>query len=155
LGKIIRLTGCVFNHEQQIYRAFGGDLFSIHSVSSDREFIFSNRDGEFFNFELKDHEISAAIKVSTYTDDNGLNNLFKELSSFEKPWQGTRSWRSLEGEFELTVSCATLGQVTFVATLHSYPGNWQVQTEIETELGQLPQIAKKANMFFQGKDLSI
>lgn len=130
---------------------FGGNLFSIHSVSSDREFIFSNRDGEFFNFEIKGHEISAAIKVSTYTDDNGLNNLFKELSSFERPWQGTRSWESLEGEFEIHASCATLGQVTFVVNLRSYPGNWKLQAEVKTELGQLPQIAKKAEIFFNGK----
>ena len=128
-----------------------GKLLTIHSVSSDRAFIFSNRNGEFFNFELKSVEVSAALRVSTYTDDHGLTNFFKELTGFEKPWQGTRSWRSLEGEFEIHASCATLGQVTFEVNLQSYPGNWKVQAEIETELGQLTQIAKNAEIFFNGK----
>jgi hypothetical protein len=129
-------------------------LFSIHSVSSDRELIFSNRDGEFFNIELKSIEVSCTRKVWMHDDANSFNNFFKKLAGFEKPWQGNLNIQSAEGEFEISVSCTKLGNVIFSVNLSSgYVDHeeWHLKADLDTELGQLQQIAKNADIFFQGK----
>lgn len=129
-------------------------MFSIHSVSSDRELIFSNRNGEFFNIELKSIEVSGVRKVWTHDDANTFNNFFKELAGFEKPWQGNLDIQSLEGEFEISVSCTNLGNVIFSITLSSGfvdREEWYLKADLDTELGQLEKIAKNADIFFQGK----
>jgi hypothetical protein len=129
-------------------------LFTIHSVSSDRELIFSNREGDFFNVELKGIEVSGAKKVWTHDDANTFKNFFKELAGFEKPWQGSLDIQSLEGEFEISVSCTNLGNVIFSIKISSgYVDReeWHLKADLDTELGQLPQIAKNAEIFFNGK----
>jgi hypothetical protein len=126
-------------------------LFSIHSVNSDRELIFSSHKGDYFQVELKGHGISALTDVWAYTDANGLNKLFQELAHFQKPWLETLSWQSLEGEFTLSATCATLGQVTFNVTLCHRIGaseSWKVEAGLVAELGQLEKIAKDAKAFF-------
>jgi hypothetical protein len=129
-------------------------LLSIHSVSSDRELIFSNRDGEFFNVELKSIEVSAARKVWTHDDASTFNDFFKKLAGLEKPWEGNLDIQSLEGEFSISVSCTKLGNVIFSIELSSgYVDHeeWHLKADLDTELGQLQQIAKNADIFFQGK----
>jgi hypothetical protein len=126
-------------------------MFSINSVKSDRVLIFSHRVGEFFRAELKGHDLSASIKVSTYTDNDGLNQLFQELGSSERPWQGEKSWSSLEGEFTLSATCSSLGVVCFYVSLRAFPGapeEWSVEAGLETEFGQLAKIAKWSDAFF-------
>lgn len=130
-------------------------MFTIHSVSSDRELIFSNRHGEFFNIELKSIEVSGARKVWTHDDASTFNNFFKKLAGLEKPWQENLDIQSLEGEFAISASCTKLGIVIFSIELSSgYVDHeaWHLKADLDTELGQLPQIAKNADMFFQRKD---
>jgi hypothetical protein len=128
-------------------------LFSIHSVSSSRELIFSDHKGEYFFVELKDSNLSVSTKVwDGMGNSNGLRALFQELASYKTPWQAARAWGSFEGEFEISATCTTLGHVIFWIKLSGFPGGteeWEVQAGLETELGQLEKIAKDANMFFQ------
>lgn len=133
-------------------------MFIIHSVSSERELIFSKRNGEFFNVELKSIEVSSARKVWTHDDANGFNKFFKELAGFEKPWQGNLDIQSPEGEFEISVSCTKLGNVIFSITISSGfvdHEEWHLKADLDTELGLLKQIAKNAEIFFSGKDIGI
>jgi hypothetical protein len=127
-------------------------LFSIHSVSSDRELVFSSRKGEYFLVELKGSALSVSTGVWATTDASGLNKFFQEIASHRNPWQGERSWGSLEGEFEISATCTTLGHVIFWVKLSGLPGGveeWEAQAGLETELGQLEKIAVGANIFFQ------
>ncbi len=133
---------------------FGGRLFSIHSANSDRELIFSSYQGEQFQIELKGSGISALTGVWTGGKlySQSLSVFLKELASFTKPWKGSQDWESLEGELSLSVTCATLGQVTFGVEIRSGTGGPEallIKASITTELGQLEKIAKDAKLFFQ------
>ena len=134
--------------------AFGGRLFSIHSVNSDRELIFSSYQGEQFQLELKGSGISAltGVWVGGKPYSQSLNVFFQQLATFTKPWKGAQDWKSLEGETSLSVTCAILGQVTFLIEIRHEIGGpeaWLVQARIVTELGQLEKIARDAKTFFQ------
>lgn len=126
-------------------------MFSIHSTSSRRELVFSAHKGEYFHVELKGFDVTASTDVWAYTDANGLNEFFQELGRAERPWQGQRSWTSIEGDFSLSATCTSLGNVTFHVALLGLPGapeEWRVEAGLETDFGQLEQIAKHAGLFF-------
>jgi len=130
-------------------------LFSIHSVSSDRELIFRHHLEKYFQVELKSASISLATDVWATAEYYELNTFFQQLASFKTPWQGTQSWGSFEREFEISATCTTLGQVIFLVKLSGLSGNaeeWQGQTGLETEFGQLEKIAWNANIFFKTED---
>ena len=125
-------------------------MFSISSTSSSRKLIFSGLNGEYFRVELTG-DVSATTNVWAYTDANNLNGLFQELGRLEKPWQGEKGWQSIEGEFSIAASCSALGEVMFkiqIAGSEGAPEEWRVSAGLATEFGQLPQIAKSAEVFF-------
>jgi hypothetical protein len=80
----------------------------------------------------------------------------EELASHQAPWKGATSWATLEGEFEISATCAAGGAVTFKVTLRGLPGSdeeWRVSAGISSELGQLPLLAQAARDFFEdGRD---
>jgi hypothetical protein len=129
-------------------------LFSIHSVNSNRELIFRSYQAEQFQIELKGSGISASTRVwiggKLYAQS--LSAFLKELASFTKPWKGSQDWESLESELSFSVTCATLGHVTFGVEIRYETGGPEallVQAGIVTELGQLEKIAREAKLFFQ------
>jgi hypothetical protein len=127
-------------------------LFKIHSVSSNRELVVHSHRDEYFHVELKGAEVTASTDVWIPTDRNGLNAFFQELAGYKIPWNGERGWGSLEGEFEISATCTTLGQVIFQVRLAGMVGGseeWKVQAGLDTELGQLESIAREAGRFFQ------
>lgn len=128
------------------------NLFSIRSTSSNRELVFSSRKGDYFRVELIGGVISASTAVWVTTDNQGLNNFFQEIASSKDPWKGTRAWGSLEGEFEISATCTTLGHVIFSINMAGQIGGaeeWKSQFGLETELGQLDSIARNASEFFK------
>jgi hypothetical protein len=127
------------------------DKFSITSSSSNEQFIFSERDGEFFNFEVFGESVQASRKVTTYTDEFGISNLFSKLSALNSPWEGSECWKSLEGEFEITVTCNSTGHVTIQVKLtqwNSGSEDWHLTVHLNTELGRLQQVENEARAFF-------
>ena len=77
---------------------------------------------------------------------------FRKLPAFKNPWQGERSWGSLEGEFKISAICTTLGHAIFQVKMSGQNGGteeWMTQFGLETELGQLETIARNAAMFFR------
>lgn len=127
-------------------------MFSIQSVSSDREFVFSSHGGEYFHVELKGIGVTASTDVWATTDGDGLNRFFQELARHKTPWKGEHRWESLEGEFEISATCTTLGHVVFLVKLAGQIGGveeWQIKAGLDTELGQLEKIAQNARIFFK------
>lgn len=124
--------------------------FTIKSSDSDLKLVLSDIEGDYFNAQISSSHINAKRKVYAYTDAYGFANLFEYLASQTKPWDGKESWSSLEQEFEFTASCSTLGTVTFTIELSHYGcvEEWSVKTEIKSEFGQLPSLAKSAREFF-------
>lgn len=82
----------------------------------------------------------------------GVPDLLERLAHHEKPWANVESWESLEGEFLLEASCSSLGKVTFAIRLRNFTGaeEWDVSAELETEMGQLLNLAKTAKLLFGG-----
>ncbi len=115
--------------------------------------MFSQFDGarESFQLDLKGFEVTATAQVSAYTDARGLNRLFQELASFERPWQGQKTWASIEGDFSITANCTALGNVTFFVELCGLQGGpeaWKVEVGLVSEFGQLEKIAHDSDLFF-------
>ena len=126
-------------------------MFSIHSVSSDRELSFISFDGEYFQVELSGRGIRATTSVWAGPALGTLDILFQDLAHLNGLWQDKRSWESLDGEFSISATCTPLGHIILTATFAGLPGApeaWQVQAGLETELGQLKSIAENATRFF-------
>jgi hypothetical protein len=124
-------------------------FFSIKSSASDRELVFFATRPDYFTVELRGSDIRAVKEVY---DARGLAELFAKLASFERPWKRSETWESLEGEFGITAACSTLGEVRFcirVRDVLAEPEPWEVSACVVSELGQLPDIAMHAKVFFR------
>ena len=128
------------------------EAFSIKSTHSDREIKFSKYNGEDFFVELKGG-ITATIKVYGYSPHSyDLAHWFVELGKHKTTWENEKKWESLEGEFKISASCSSLGQIYFVVSLRDLPGSEEeafIQAGLETELGQIAKISNSASKFFE------
>ena len=129
--------------------------FSIKSTSSDREIFFSKYDGEDFFVELRGN-VTATIKVYGYAPHTyDLAHWFAELGEQDTSWDEAKLWESLEGEFKISATCSSLGQVHFELSLRILPGADEeayLQVGLETELGQIENISNGASKFFEKKN---
>lgn len=128
-------------------------MLVIQSNSSDRKLIIKDLNRSCFYAELAGLTASGIVQVYVDTTPSNLNNFFQELASHEKPWTGKKNWESLDGELYISASSSSLGNVIFEVTLRDLLGSPEestVSTGINTEWGQLAQIAKDAEKFFQG-----
>jgi hypothetical protein len=130
------------------------DTFSIKSTTSDREICFSKYDGEDFIVEVKGN-VSGSTKVYGYAPHtDNLAHWFSELGLHAEGWVETKTWESLEGEFKLSASCSSLGQVHFELSLRMLQGADEeayIKVGLETELGQIEGISNEASRFFESK----
>ncbi len=128
------------------------ESFAIKSTSSDREICFSKYDGEDFFVDLKG-SVNTAIKVYGYAPHSyDLAHWFAELGKQTSGWENDKTWESLEGEFKISTTCTLLGHVHFILSLRVQPGSDEeafIRVGLETELGQVTNIANKARKFFE------
>ena len=123
---------------------------SIRSTESDRELVLSQYQNERMRVSLKGAAVSAYADIWLYTDAPDLNSFIQEIGQFERPWQGERSWTSIEEDFSLSATCTSLGVVEFRIELRAAQGEpeeWRVKAGLVFEFGQLPKIAKEFNAF--------
>lgn len=129
--------------------------FSIKSVRSDAELVFAGGEGNYFIVELRGSELSARCLVwgDSHSADlaERLTNAAKQTSGFDE-----FAWGSLEDEITLSFRCDKIGHVFIRIEMRNRHGvdDWRLASEIETELGQLPGIAEKAERFFRNIRLS-
>lgn len=126
------------------------ETFTVKSTESNARLIFSRRVGEDFLVEFQSEQLTVAQPVCGYTDPYGVLRLFQEAAAHLKPWQGQISYRSLEQEFALSASCSSLGHVLLNATFLRVgcKEEWSATASVQTEMGQLSQIASNAKRFF-------
>ena len=129
------------------------DTFSIKSSQTDRELVFFNSESsDYFSVKLLGSVITD-LRVYAYSPhQNDLESWFTELSNQSGPWKNTLSWRSLEGEFEISATCSNLGGVSFDITLDMERLTGEdtiIKTSISTELGVLKSLGSKARGFFK------
>lgn len=79
---------------------------------------------------------------------DGLDKFWRELAEDWRGWEGIRSWKSLEGELELSATSDRLGHVTLeVRPDEGAPFQWWVYGVISLDAGQLDSIAAAARTF--------
>jgi Family of unknown function (DUF6228) len=130
-------------------------VLSIHSTSSNRELRISRGDGGYFVVEIVGHRVTALTEVWTDDDAAHLGRFFVDLGNTERPWKSVREWQSLEGDLRFSVTCTSLGNVTFNICLSGMPGapeEWSVRVGLDTELGQLQRIGDEAEELVKSKD---
>jgi hypothetical protein len=127
------------------------DSFTIKSVRSDAELVFEGYIGDHFNVLLRGTEVSAGLRVWGYTDCESLVELLAHLAVQQRDWSFAADWASIEGDLSLDFKCDPLGHVLVGIRMQRIKGaeDWQLSSEIETELGQLPRIAAAASRFFR------
>ena len=124
--------------------------FQIKSSDTDLMLILSDINGDYFKAQLVSSRLNAMREVWAYTDAYGFADLLEQLASREKPWEGEEIWQSIEGEFKFSASCNHVGKVKFRVELNhiGHAEEWEAKTEINSEFGQLPHLAKSAREFF-------
>ena len=124
--------------------------FRIKSYDSDLELILSDIKGDYFKARIVSNHINSVREVYAYTDSYGFADMMESLASHEKGWQDERQWETIEGEFKVSAACSKLGKVTFEIELSHYgcSEEWILKTQLNSELGQLPKLAKSARAFF-------
>lgn len=124
--------------------------FRIKSSDSDLELILSDIKDDYFKARIVSNHINSVREVYAYTDAYGFADMMESLASHEKGWPDKQRWETLEGEFKVYATCSKLGKVTFEIELSHYgcSEEWILNTQLNTELGQLPRLAKSARAFF-------
>ncbi|HEV3028405.1 MAG TPA: DUF6228 family protein [Planctomycetota bacterium] len=123
------------------------ETVSIHSNGSSGELTFhspyaSERSIEQLEVTLTLPGVKATLTVFGLEID-GPSKFFGEMALHWKGWNGARTWRSLEGELELSATCDKLGHVLLTVQLHENPGSktqWILNGAIMLEAGQLASL---------------
>ena len=129
-------------------------MFSIRSSSSDTELVFSGARKDYFTVELKgNNEVRVIRQVYAYSPHSpNLGAFFLRIAHHNRPWAIAEFWDSLEGEFNLSATCSSLGVVTFSLVMHSRDevvDGWRIVATLTADLGQLPGIGAAAEQFFR------
>lgn len=126
-------------------------MFEIRSVSSSKVLRLRDRKDFGFFVELEAYDVTARTQVWSFKDDDGLVSWLEKLASHQLPWDGAEEWMAYERNFALSATCRAGGLVIFVVKLDTNFGGseaWRVSAELNSELGQLPDLAKAADRFF-------
>lgn len=127
-------------------------MFRIHSVYSDREFIFSNNQESWFRIEVCSSTLRCTHSVWYEDTYPNVDKFFKDLAVSGKVWQGERKWESLEGDLKLSATCSRTGNVHLSIDIRQHTGGDEesnINTGLMIDLGQLNSIAEGMREFFK------
>jgi hypothetical protein len=124
--------------------------FRIKSSLSDIELRLFNIQGDYFTVEIVSGSMKAIREVWAYTDAYTFADLIEALAFHERPWEGSKSWESLKGEFKFSATCTKLGQVMFEVELSQSENTecWLIKSQIRSDFGALSTLARYARVFF-------
>jgi len=101
--------------------------------------------------ELRGTGIYAVREIYCPLGSSEFTQFFSQLASYERPWPDIEQCTSLEGDLSISARCSALGVVTFSISIHGLlgvPEEWQLSSDLASELGQLPKIAAASGRFF-------
>src|SRR4030095_2920760 len=128
-----------------------GDANNASIELSEPEGLRKPDGSEYYRITFRENEFEASIRVYAFDPiDNDLPNFFRRLAADWKGWDGTRTWSSLEGEFELSCEHDRVGHVTTMATIRSNHGGhgWTGQIRFDLPAGELETVAAEVVAFF-------
>jgi hypothetical protein len=119
----------------------------IESAENEAALELSPYDANFFLATLRSRGVNGTAKVGTYMS-NGVADFFADFARHWKGWEGSKEWRSLEGELSLTARSDTLGHVYLTSTLREgAPDKWTLRANLVLEAGRLSDLASRAEGF--------
>ena len=91
-----------------------------------------------FTVELEDAGLSARTAVRTILGQSCLTAFLAEVAESWRGWDGTKTWRSLEGDLHLRVEHDGVGAVTFEFEVRDspYDDRWTASVCISLHAGQ-------------------
>ena len=121
--------------------------FAITSRDDGAALHLRQDDRDYFVAELRGLSLAAQARVGTYMSA-GLADMFAEMATHWRGWDGTRTWSSLEGELRLSAEADRTGHVALTVELREgAPSVWAVTLLLIVEAGQLERLARAARDF--------
>jgi Family of unknown function (DUF6228) len=129
--------------------------FLLHSARDDGRLEVGNlgRDRWQVTLILPGLSASAEVDAVAYDGEHTLGLLFRRLADDWRGWEGERTWRSLEGDFDLAATHDGLGHVALEVRLRSgpYAADWLATGTLSLDAGQLDAVARDAAAFTSGR----
>ena len=134
------------------------DEVAIRSTRSDYELKLSSpkppglkQAVEYLQVSITGHDLSASSSEIYLYGAEHLAHFFEDLAANCKGWEGEKEWSSIEEDFKLTASTDRLGHIALKIKLRSgqYSQDWEVETGIDVDAGQIEQIAKEIKRFLR------
>src|SRR5262245_39099383 len=118
--------------------------FEVSSRNGDASLCLREDNRDYFIAEVRGLNLVAHARVVTYMPQ-GLVELFADMATNWKGWNGAKTWASLEGELELAAEMDKAGHVGLTVRLRKgAPAAWAVTVELLIEAGQLDTLARSA-----------
>jgi Family of unknown function (DUF6228) len=107
-----------------------------------------------YAIELEALDFRVSIRIDNPNYGQPPTQLFEELASNWKGWEGVKTWLAIEGELELRATCDRIGHVTVAVSIspHVHAGQWSALAGVTIEAGQLERLATEARLFFARRD---
>jgi hypothetical protein len=110
--------------------------------------VIGPRTGEYLPVTLRSDEIQFGITTYLYTDAPRLAQYFEDLAKDWTGWSGTRSWKSIEGDFVLAARHDGIKCVKIEVSLIRNQGEESQSTyvgNVQIDLGALSKVAGEVN----------
>ena len=121
---------------------------TIVSARDATRLTFSGVAGEIFTAAVQGDSFTGRLKVSTY-HYGPPSPLFAEMADAWRGWEGTKEWTALEGELCLKASHDRLGHINLEVRMRSgHPADWQLETSLELQAGQLEALSRDVGKLF-------
>ncbi|MCL2297882.1 MAG: DUF6228 family protein [Proteobacteria bacterium] len=124
---------------------------TICSSLSSRKAVISYEGNEHLKVQIEGFDINITKEIWLYTDADALNQFFQKLGSKDSKWDGCIEWKSVEGDFSISVTCSALGKIAFRVAIEGLQGNseaWNAQINIEADFGILKEVARQSKSCF-------
>ena len=109
-------------------------------------------ENEYIEVCYQTNGINISTRPYLYTDGIELANFFKSMANDWKGWQGSKSWASIESDFELEATNDGTSSVELSFSLRKNVGaddDWEFKGKIKLELGTLDNIANEVAKLYQ------
>ncbi len=117
----------------------GGEALSL---------VIGPRTDDYLSVTMRSDENQFGITTYLYTDAPRLAHFFEDLAKDWKGWSGTRSWKSIEGDFILAATHDGTKHVKITVSLVRDQGEETQSTyvgNVLVELGALTKVAGEVN----------
>lgn len=93
---------------------------------------------------------NASIEVENPPYGMSPAEFFERIAAEWSGWKGAKEWGAIEGEYNLSATCDSLGHITLEVEINrnGYPLCWPGILSLIIEAGQLEKLARDAKAFF-------